>query len=162
MGKLDRAKEALDKSLTICEQLQLARGKSIGLRVLGELYAKQGDTDRAVSTIKDSMVIAKSLEDLRCQAQSLNSLGIVYGQCPENWELAEAAFEQALAIRKGKGDRPGQGQTKVHLGELYNHQGAEQKAAELWQEALCDLQEGTYDYRQAEKLLQRCDVVITP
>ncbi len=97
-------------------------GERTVLDTIGVTYSYLGQSQAAISALKQAVAIAQELGDRAGEATSLNHLGELY----VNLEQPRSALEllqQALSLRQKIGDKPGQGATLNTIGITLLRQG---------------------------------------
>ncbi|MGI0484154.1 CHAT domain-containing protein [Pantanalinema rosaneae CENA516] len=104
-------------------------GERAVLDTIGLTHWYLGESQTAITTLKQAETIAKAIGDRAGLATSLNHLGEVYLSLKQP-TLALDLFQQALTIRQAIGDRPGAGATLNQIGITLLQQGDYAKATQ--------------------------------
>ena len=105
------------------------------LNNLGNVYNYQGQYERAIEFLQQSLEIAKKIDDRNIESSSLMNLGIAYDSQGE-YQRAIDFYQQSLEIAREIGDRNSEGKSLANLGNAYNYQGQYQQAINFYQQSL--------------------------
>ena len=105
------------------------------LNAAGVLAESQGDCDAAERLHRESLEIARRLDDPRSVAWSLNNLGVVAIR-QGNFEAARALLEENLAVAERAHDDEGIATALIDLGSLAHYQGDLERAGQLLERSL--------------------------
>ena len=100
----ERARVALEESLTVFRQLGDKSGEALVLTLLGSSFDNLRSCGRAIEFAKAALTIARETGDKPTVAHALNILGCSLLTAGE-LEPSRAAFEEAAAIQTELGDR---------------------------------------------------------
>jgi CHAT domain-containing protein/TolA-binding protein len=104
-------------------------GERAALDTIGMTYWYLGQSQTAITTLKQAVTIAKAIGDRAGIATTLNHLGEVYLSLKQP-ALALDLFQQALTLQQAIGDRPGTGATLNQIGITLLQQGDAAKATQ--------------------------------
>jgi len=139
LGNYKDARNYLEESLAIYNQLGDRFGAANALNSLGNLAHAQGDYDWAYEYYRHSLEHRKELGDRRGVAISLNNLGnIVHEQ--KDFSKAYDLYTESRQIFESIGDQRGIGAVLINLGCLYLDQKDGSAADSLFSESLTILQ----------------------
>ncbi|MEH2352734.1 tetratricopeptide repeat protein, partial [Nostoc sp.] len=105
------------------------------LNNLGNVYNYQGQYERAIEFLQQSLEIAKKIDDRNIESSSLMNLGIAYDSQGQ-YQRAIDFYQQSLEIAREIGDRNSEGKSLANLGNAYNSQGQYQQAIDFYQQSL--------------------------
>ena len=109
-------------------------GECGALRYLGVLQADFGRLQEALDSERQSLAIAKELDDQRLIAMSTAELAGVYRRLGEN-ERSLDMYQQSLIAFKAQEDKPGQSAVINNLGNLLSDKRDYEKALEYYRQA---------------------------
>jgi predicted ATPase len=134
-GHLREGRERLESVLSRPEASGRTAARAKALIGAGSLACLQGEYAVARSLYKESLTIARELDDKRTIATSLNNLGMVAGY-EGNHVTARSLFEESLDIKRELGDKWGITASLNNLGVLAYEQGDYTSAHALYEESL--------------------------
>ncbi|MGH9874442.1 MAG: CHAT domain-containing protein [Pyrinomonadaceae bacterium] len=111
------------------------RIRAAALNDLGLNARIQGNNERAISFLNESLKIFADHSDRRGQASALNNLGSVYGQVGD-LRVALNLVERAIPLREAENFQSGVNTLKNTLGTIYDRLGDPYKALAYHTEAL--------------------------
>lgn len=133
---LSHAKTALE----IFQQLDIKRGISFSLYVLGNTYARTGDYQVAGEHFEQSLQLARELNEFRIMGLCLEELGMVM-RVRRNIEQAIIYTEESLELSEKLGDKRGIALKLNSLGRVLRDNGQYKLAEEKLAESLRLLEE---------------------
>jgi predicted ATPase/Tfp pilus assembly protein PilF/predicted Ser/Thr protein kinase len=128
-----KAREQLQKSLTISEYLQAHAETAFSLNSLGNIAYRLGEMEPAKKLYEDSLAIYQSIEDRWGIAMSMSNLGVVIHDLGGQ---AQHLFEASLEIFKSLGDLWGIARSYNYLGIVAYSLGDYDEARGLYEESL--------------------------
>ncbi len=137
------ARERLEQSLSLYEDLADRRGVAGVKDVLGGLAREQGDYERARTLHEESLGLWRQLEDEHGIAESLYYLGLVAWLNGEN-ERAGDLSSRALDMTRASGDTAGVLSSLINLGSVALYKGDYDRAESMLEESLALSREGGY------------------
>ncbi len=140
LGEYDTARQYLEESQTICQELGDQAGLSIALTILAQIAHLQGDYGRARQLGRESLTLKRRIGDYWGITFSLNILGqIAYAL--EDYGEAKEFFQESLAICQAIDDRRGTGLCLNYLGDVVGKMGEARGAQQLYHESLATFRE---------------------
>lgn len=133
---LSHAKVALE----LFQQLDIKRGISFSLYVLGNTYARTGDYQSAGEYFEQSLELARELNEFRIMGLCLEELGMVM-RVRRNIEQAIIYTEESLELSQKLGDKRGIALKLNSLGRVLRDNGQYKLAEEKLAESLRLLEE---------------------
>jgi non-specific serine/threonine protein kinase len=112
-----------------------AAARAWALNGAGILAYLQGDYDRAVAVLEESLVLRRAVGDtlgIACSLTDLGNVAILQGE----YGRAAALYEESLALRRALGDRQGITNSLNNLAVMAMEQGDYRRATALLQECL--------------------------
>lgn len=140
-------------ALEASQQLNDYQGEAQTLTNLGNVYALQGNWDKAGECYEQSLVRFRELGNHGEMAKAMGNLANVYSQ-QGNWEKAGECYEQSRVIFHELKDSYAEAQTLANLGIFHLKQNHEQEARLLWQEAISKLPSDSAKSQQVARWLQ--------
>lgn len=151
LGQHGKAIDCLERALALARELgdRQAEGRHLGS--LGLVWATAMFRDQAMSYYDEALAIARELDDRQAEESHLGVLGLAWaeeGMAKLAWgevtkdtvapyfRKAIAYYEQALAIARTSGNRPGEGGHLGNLGNAWLHLGDGARAIDLINQAL--------------------------
>src|SRR6266516_2774557 len=135
LGRMERAREYLEKALQIYHEDGDHLGEGRALNDLGRVFADLGNTERARGNYEEALRIYQEQGDHTGEGSALNNLGWVYITLGQG-KQAQQYYEQALSIFRGIGDRIGEAATLNNLARVYEDLGQRERAQEYYEQAL--------------------------
>jgi len=135
LGRMDQAREYLEKALQIYRQDGNHTGEGKVLNDLGRVFADLGNKEQACGDYEEALRIYQEQGDTLGEGSALKNLGWVYIAMGQN-KQAQQYYEQALSIFREQGDRVGEGATLNNLGRVYEDLGQRGRAQEYYEQAL--------------------------
>jgi len=135
LGRMDQAREYLEKALQIYRQDGNHSGEGKVLNDLGRVFADLGNKEQACGDYEEALRIYQEQGDTLGEGSALKNLGWVYIAMGQN-KQAQQYYEQALSIFREQGDRVGEGATLNNLGRVYEDLGQRARAQEYYEQAL--------------------------
>ncbi len=137
LGMIDSCLIHYRKALSMCpeetkENLELKTGI---LNNIGNILSNQGQNEEAIAFYKESLALAKSIENFQGMANALNGLSAIYtiqGDVDKAIELLQKAIE----FYEGHGDIKGKADALHNLSNIYIDQGKVDDAIELHKQSL--------------------------
>lgn len=143
-GYLSEGRQWLEEALAIkSRQTQERTSATIYARAFnaaGILARDQGDYERAIALLEESLALQRSLDDRPGIASALNTLGTVQANLG-NYVAALAFHEETLALRRELNDRRGVAVSLCNLAALTFAQDNYEQSIRLYEEALVLLRE---------------------
>jgi predicted ATPase/DNA-binding CsgD family transcriptional regulator len=137
------ARERLEQSLSLHEDLADQRGVAGVKDVLGGLAREQGDYERARTLHEESLALWRELEDEHGISESLYYLGLGAWLNGEN-ERAGDLSARALDMTRASGDTAGVLSSLINLGSVALYEGNYDRAESMLEESLAISREGGY------------------
>jgi class 3 adenylate cyclase/tetratricopeptide (TPR) repeat protein len=116
--------------------------------LMGEIYRRLGDYERAIESAQRSLQIYQGLENIVGQSQAHIALGNAYGD-KYDWTVSTEHFRKGLALKERVGDTYGQGALALNIGESYRIMGQLEQAIayygrslQVWEELGATYPEG--------------------
>lgn len=134
-GENDRARQVLDRALSLFRAAGDLRGVASTLDDLSQVDLLRGDADAALNEATEALELRRSHADARGEALSLNTLGQIELH-RGNLEVAEGLFRQSLGLRQEHGDAAGMVQCHNALGIVSYERGDAAGAIAAWEAAL--------------------------
>jgi tetratricopeptide (TPR) repeat protein len=131
VGGWDEARKDLEVGVEVRE----GKEKADSIMVLGTIYYRKGEWDKAMGLYRESQKIFKKLGDIHGLAQTYGNLGLVYADKGE-WDTAIEYYEKDLEISEKLGDIHGLAQTYGNLGLVYADKGEWDTAIEYYEKDL--------------------------
>ena len=103
VGKYEKAREHIEKSITIRREIGKRNGEASCYANLGTLYKSVGEYDKAREHIEKSPTVCSEIGDRSGKASCYEDLGVVYGFAGEE-DKANELLEKALTINRDIGD----------------------------------------------------------
>lgn len=135
LGRMERAREYLEKALHIYEEQSDILGEGMTLNDLGRVYAELGRMERARGDYEQALHKYREQGDLVGEGCTLNNLGWVYITLGQD-EQAQDYYERALSIFTEVGDRKGEAEALNNLGRVYEDLGNMEQAQDYYERAL--------------------------
>jgi tetratricopeptide (TPR) repeat protein len=135
LGRMERAREYLEKALQIYHEEGDHLGEGRALNDLGRVFADLGNTERARGNYEEALRIYQEQGDHPGEGSALNNLGWVYITLGQG-KQAQQYYEQALSIFRGIGDRIGEAATLNNLARVYEDLRQRERAQEYYEQAL--------------------------
>ena len=135
VGEYKKAREHMEKSLTIHTEIGVRNTKASCHANLGVVYQSVGEHEKAVEHIQKSLTICREIGERRGEASCYADLGDVYKLVGE-YDKARQHIKKSLTIRTEIGDRSGAASCYESLGTVYLSAGKEDKANEHFEKAL--------------------------
>ncbi|MCC5641639.1 tetratricopeptide repeat protein [Nostoc sp. CHAB 5824] len=107
----------------------------VALNDLGNACNYQGQYERAIDFLQQSLEIAKEIGYRYGEGNSLIGLGNAYNSLGQ-YQRAIEFLQQSLEIKREIGDRFGEGASLGNLGNAYNSLGQYQRAIDFYQQSL--------------------------
>lgn len=137
-GRLDRFGEAHDhvrRSVELSRAAGDRPGEAENLFVLSYVCWLQGDAERALQLVRDSLELWAGLDDPAWEGRASNSVGLYLTVRGEH-EQALAYYERALALHQLAGDRAGEVVARDNLGMARHELGSHRQAVAHFHEGL--------------------------
>jgi len=152
LGEYEEARKALSESLELARKIENLRGQAEALAGLASVAYCLEDSAVAEDLFLESIAVFAGLGDELRKAMLLCDLGAVY--CSSSgWEKAFAAYNEALELCRRLGEKHGQAEILVMIGELCRRQGfLEESAVHLQAGALVFM--ALEDWRNTASTLQ--------
>jgi tetratricopeptide (TPR) repeat protein len=135
VGEYNTALEYYQKAELVFREKQEFFYLSRTLRATALAYIRLGNMDKALNSLNQALGICRNtLKDSVCEANILNSIGLLYSQKLDS----KAAFEnynQALEIRRKNKDLSGQAETLTEMANLMSKLGKHKEALQHLEEA---------------------------
>jgi predicted ATPase/DNA-binding SARP family transcriptional activator len=135
MGQSRKARELLEKSLTISRPYDNKGEIALCLNYLGELDRLRGEYSQARKLVEESIQLCRETGELRRLGRSINLLGIIAASTG-NYSEAQGLFQEGLTIFKKLGDLWWVSKARENLGNVANLLGNYEEASTLYQESL--------------------------
>ena len=165
LGRCDEAAAAYEEGIGRAEKLGDRRGAAGGRGNLGTVRLEQKRYGEALESYLEARQIFESLGEPGTIAAFWELIGTAHKGAGQ-FEQAEQAYRQSLAINVRQQNRAGEASTLNGLGSLYEHLGRLEEAATLYRQATdiyFQLQDGRSEGVARSNLantlikLQRCD-----
>lgn len=125
----------IESAIVAAQQLKDRGSECIHLNNLGRVYAKLGETHKAIESYKQALDISRLIGDPKRESDALQNLGNAYAKLGEINKVIDS-FERALAIAHEIQDRDRESTILVDLGVAYFDLGEICKAIELYEQHL--------------------------
>ncbi|MEZ4730007.1 MAG: tetratricopeptide repeat protein [Caldilineaceae bacterium] len=134
-GDTVRALELHGATLHLCERLNLSKQRTKSLISLGALYARKGDTPRAIGYLEEALTLAKQTDDVELLCNTHYMLADILSE--EGREIARALclLEECLTIARTHQQRMAESRVLTKLGYVYALTGNLTRAAEVLPQA---------------------------
>ena len=126
-GRFPEASRAAEKGLSLLPSSPTS-AKIVGLIVLANIFAFQGDIQKSIEHQKEAIQIAQELGDSRRLANLWINLANNEGQLRSNFSAAIASYQKALQLYRRMGDIDGENSLHVNLGLIYLMRGEDEQA----------------------------------
>jgi tetratricopeptide (TPR) repeat protein len=130
-----KAKEHLEKALSIYHHLENELGEAECLRALGDWFNNKSDLQSALSKYETALQLYQKVKDLLGQANCLKGIASIALQ-QSNYEKAKQNLEQSLSLFRQAGSVFGEATSIRNLGDIALRQSNYIKAQQLFEEAL--------------------------
>ena len=137
---LSEGRSRLEKLLKIPAAGLTTKGRARALFAAGVLTGGQGDYESGDRLFRESMEIARSLEDKQGIAVCLNGLAVIARDCGD-LSTAHSLFEEALALWREVGDPAVVARSLSNLANIMKLQGNYSQARSLYEECLSIFQQ---------------------
>jgi len=151
MGNYEKALECLKESISIDRQRGDDSYIVIDLNNIGVTYRKKAllsnnkeDFDNALEYFNDCLALARKINDIKREIQTLNNIGTVHTD-RENYPKALHYFRMALKKAEKLHDKEAIAHIRNNIGIVYYYQGDYEKSTEYYQDAIAlalELEEG--------------------
>ena len=135
LGEYHKAKEYLEKALTIKIEIGDRIGEAGGLANLGCIFECRGEYDKAKEYLEKALAISIEIGDKEGEANCYGNLGTVLKDVNE-YERAKECYEKGLAIVSKIGDRKQEAAFYTSLGTMFVIRGEYEEAKENLDKAL--------------------------
>jgi predicted ATPase len=132
---LTAAEKSLTESVEVCLEIQYAAVQDISLLLLSTILLRQGELDRAHTTVLEGLALAEQLSDPWGIASGLRTLGEILLK-KKKYVEARMNFERSLQASRLVGDKIIVGSALVNLAILTNLQGQFEESDHYAEEAL--------------------------
>jgi anti-anti-sigma factor len=142
-GKLDKAIEWCQKSLTIAAHLKTREGQQTMAQAytrLGSICLLRGYFDLVIHFCDEAVEIYQGIDEMAGQVNAYDNLGLAYFNQGE-WDDAVRAYTKSLTIAQQIGDIDGQNAATTNLALVYRDRGE-------WEEALGMLKQSYATWQQ--------------
>jgi tetratricopeptide (TPR) repeat protein len=127
-GQLERALGLATEALALAELAQDIQARAQVHNMLGILDASQGNFDKAVRQLEESLTLASSLPDRSAaRVAALNNLALTLGASGEQ-DRAIGLAEEALSLAAIQGDRHREAALHNNLADLLHAAGRSEEA----------------------------------
>ena len=123
------------ESANIRTRLKDYRGLSIDYQMIGNLFMRVDDLDRAESWFRDSLGLAVGVKDKALMATALSNLGVVNYKTGK-MDIAKIFLTDSQEIRKAMNDKTGIARNLNHFSKIEEDSGNLKEACRLYQESL--------------------------
>ncbi len=135
-GLLDEARERLEQSIEIFEEIDNKRWKARSLAELGTVDRRGGKLDQADTHYDECIELCNEVGYRFGEAKALNNRGMVEKD-RGNLEAAQADLERAIELKRDSGHRRKSIAISINtLGEIFYQQGALENAQQQLQQSL--------------------------
>lgn len=117
-GKYGQALQALERALTLAQEIGDERGQGLIYNTLGPLASAQGDYPQARVHYGQAMALARRSGDRYLEGAALNNLGNTSLRIMGDYTRAREEYEGALGIAREIGDRQGESIALMNLGVI--------------------------------------------
>jgi tetratricopeptide (TPR) repeat protein len=138
-GDYERSVAHVEQSLTLYQELGVARGIADALHSLGAVANDQADYERGVPLLEESLALYRKLDDRHGIAEVLRNLGEIAG-LQGAYDRRVAYHEESLALLRALGDTRGVASTLHSLGTALR-QSAYERAVACYAESLALLRD---------------------
>lgn len=160
LGCYPEAREHLDAAIKHFRDTDWDFGTAIVLASKARTLEREGWTEPAFDAAREALSIATELGILPLESRSQQQLGLLY-QAERNPRAALEHFEKALELRRAMGERWGEGDSLLSLGETYAALGRCAEARECYDESLA-IFDGLHDPRMLVVDAARAALDVTP
>ena len=128
-GRLAEGRALLEEAISITLRTGLLGGHALWLAWLSEACRLMGHRDEAWQHARQALDLARQQQERGAEARALHQLGAVHAHAASpDTALAEAHYQQALALAEALGMRPLQAHCYRGLGTLYAKLGQREQA----------------------------------
>jgi tetratricopeptide (TPR) repeat protein len=103
--------------------------------MIGWLHTQLGDNAQAVASCRQSLALARELDDAIGRGGTLSTLGCAYLRLGQ-YDRAVTCYEQAVALGRQAGARASVADSLAGLGDTYDAAGRPEAARNAWEQAL--------------------------
>ncbi|MBL7813613.1 MAG: tetratricopeptide repeat protein, partial [Saprospiraceae bacterium] len=138
LTRFEKYTEALDltlKALEIYEQLRSTPKIARAHNLLGLIYSRKSDYDKATKQFERSMTLSEQIKNVQTKMESLNGMGSVYSQL-SNYKKAIVYYEQALDLAQRFNDPKTEAISLGYLGIAYFNRKNHTQSIEYLQKAV--------------------------
>jgi len=134
LGRLDEAAAAYETAIKLAQQKQRERSVAVGKSQLGNVRLLQKRHTDALELYAEARDLFEVLGEPGTVATAWHQIGIAHEEGGQ-YDSAESAYRQSLAIRVKQKDRSGEALTLGQLGTLYKAMGRLEQAVTLYSQA---------------------------
>jgi predicted ATPase len=135
LGIYDKAKDVLNKSISILDKYGVEKEKGFSLRCLGRSEALLGNYEQAMEYCTSALELYKKVDCKKGIANSLNAIGVIFYYMRE-YEKAEKYYHRSSEISKEMGYEKGITTAIGNIGLVAHGKGEFKKAKKMLEEAL--------------------------
>ena len=117
----EKALEATNKSLEICEEIQYKSGFTENYNILGILAAFDGDFESSLEYFELFKSSAEETKNVIAQGNALTNLGVVANNLGD-YGKAIGYYNEGLKLYESQNDRQGMGTSLYNIGLIYINQ----------------------------------------
>jgi putative nucleotidyltransferase with HDIG domain len=139
-GGVSEAIELYKKVVAIAGRRNLSRERAIGLRKLGALWGRKGDTKKAMTYLRKSAGLAEKSGDVLECAKAYNGIGALYFNSGE-WEKVKEFFTLAMDAAEKTGDLS-------LMANIFNNLGAMSNILGDWEMAISYYERSIVIYKE--------------
>ncbi|MDJ0839775.1 MAG: tetratricopeptide repeat protein [Acidobacteriota bacterium] len=134
LGQLDEAAAAYEENIELAKAKDWKRDQASDLGNLGTVRKNQGRYGESLDALTQARDLFEALNEPRQVAITWHQIGVTYQQVNQ-YEQADRAYRQALALRIKEGDRGGESTTLNQLANLHNLTGRLDEAVSFYRKA---------------------------
>jgi DNA-binding SARP family transcriptional activator/tetratricopeptide (TPR) repeat protein len=135
IGRTDDARALLDRTLTLCRDLEDRTGEAHAHLIRGRFFERQERFDEAVASARCALDLYRAAGHLEGQGSALNAIGWYHSMCGDH-RTALDYCEEAMKLMESIGDRHGQATAADSLGYAHHHLGRHARAIAFYEHAL--------------------------
>jgi CHAT domain-containing protein len=134
-GDWQRAAAANQRAARLFHLIGEKKHEAVALHEMGNSEQQIPDIEGALRHWTQARDLARRAQDQRIEAMALSSLGMFYAERADAWN-AETYLPEAIRLWKQCGDSDGEVSALNALGLLYDNMGQNEKAQQVYREAL--------------------------
>ena len=130
-----QALKKFEKAAAVWGRLGESEREATALRSMGQIYARLGESLKAVDYFSRSMTLCERAGSVACEIATRNELSAAYLVVGEK-DKAREHCETALKLSRSSNDRAGEAHALNNTGEIFYYRGDREKALEHYKQAL--------------------------